>query len=215
MTARTYLILIEDVDLALAVGAALEDRMAKDGYRAVALVPTPSGHLSTLTGQLVGAGPRPPGISPGSARPHVVALYEDGLLGWLKSVGLPAYVGIPDGEERRVIDWGNGAGAMLLPVSSARDLVNAVGRYAPWPNYVGAPSASAVHADGVARPGARSSLYRKLAVAGVTGPMVLAGLPLASAAAATTSHLTARPSTQSYMAYTDQAEIDNAQANLD
>ena len=91
MTARTYLILIEDVDLALAVGAALEDRMAKDGYRAVALVPTPSGHLSTLTGQLVGAGPRPPGISPGSARPHVVALYEDGLLGWLKSVGLPAY----------------------------------------------------------------------------------------------------------------------------
>lgn len=39
MTPQTYVILISDGSLALAVGAALEDRLARDGYSALALVP--------------------------------------------------------------------------------------------------------------------------------------------------------------------------------
>jgi hypothetical protein len=197
MTVRTYLILIEDLDLAVAVGDALEQRLARDGHRALAFVPTPYGQLSTLTGQPVGTGPGPSGSWPASGRPHIVAVYQDGLLDWLKSVGLPAYIGVPNLEEWQVIDWGNGAGAMLLPVTSARDLVEAVARYTPWWRYAGAQSATAAQAYGVVRSSARPALYRKLAVAGVAGPMVLAGLPLATAAAATTSHLAARPAAQS------------------
>ena len=40
MTSQTYLILIRDGRLALAVGAALEDRLLRDGYSGMALVPT-------------------------------------------------------------------------------------------------------------------------------------------------------------------------------
>jgi hypothetical protein len=205
MTVRTYLVLIEDLDLALAVGGALEDRLSGDGHRALALVPTSSGHLSTLTGQLVGIGPKPAGSWPAGGRPHVVAIYEDGLLDWLESVGLPAYIGIPAGEEWQVIDWAHGAGAMLIPVACARDLVEDVARYTPWSRFAGAPLATAAQAYGVARSGGRPALYRKLAVAGVAGPMMLAGLPLATAAAASTSHLATRPSVQSPVSAVDTA----------
>jgi hypothetical protein len=87
MRSQIYLVLIKDGRLALAVGAALEDRMLRDGHSAMALVPAVRGpefadsdcrrHLASW-----GSG------SAGDRAPHVVTLYEDGLLADLASLGL-------------------------------------------------------------------------------------------------------------------------------
>lgn len=95
-TSQTYLVLIKDGKLALAVGAALEDRLSQDGRRAVSLVPATRGadFIDSVHGQCLeqwqgfGGGPL-----------QVVALYEEGLLERLKLLGLAAYVAVPLEED--------------------------------------------------------------------------------------------------------------------
>ncbi len=70
MTSQTYLILIRDGRLALAVGAALEERLLRDGHEALALVPAARGLELADAGYLrqpwaAQAGPGRP--SPGAA----------------------------------------------------------------------------------------------------------------------------------------------------
>jgi hypothetical protein len=128
---QTYLILIKDGNLALAVGAALEDRLLRDGRCSLSMVPAVRGpdFADTVGDRNLGArfGPWA-----GTRPPHVVALYEDGLLPRLESLGLAAYIGVPKEEDWRIVRWDNGTGAMLLPVASARDLVDAVADHTPW-----------------------------------------------------------------------------------
>jgi hypothetical protein len=187
MTSHTYLILIRDGRLALAVGAALEDRLLRDGHEALALVPAvrglefaDAGYLRRLrTGQ---AGPGQP-----SQAPQVVALYEDGLLKRLESLGLAAYIGVPHEEEWRIVHWDNDIGAMLLPVATARDLVDAVAHHTPWSRGAQKVSnAASPHGrDGRWALGAPPALSRKLAVAsavGVAGSLLLVSVPPAAAA---------------------------------
>jgi hypothetical protein len=88
MRSQVYLVLIRDGRLALTVGAALENRLLRDGHSAMALVPVVRGREfadSDYRRQLASAG----------HAPQVVTLYEDGLLDRLASLGLPAYVGVP------------------------------------------------------------------------------------------------------------------------
>ena len=187
MTSHTYLILIRDGRLALAVGAALEERLLRDGHEALALVPAvrglefaDAGYLRRLrTGQ---AGPGQP-----SQAPQVVALYEDGLLKRLESLGLAAYIGVPHEEEWRIVHWDNDIGAMLLPVATARDLVDAVAHHTPWSRGAQKVSnAASPHGrDGRWALGAPPALSRKLAVAsavGVAGSLLLVSVPPAAAA---------------------------------
>jgi hypothetical protein len=121
MRSQIYLIMIRDGRLALTVGAALEDRMLRDGHSAMALVPAVRG----------------PEFADSDCRrhlgraPHVVALHEDGLLADLASLGLPAYVGVPHDEEPQIARWADDSGAIMLPVATARDLVDAVADYTP------------------------------------------------------------------------------------
>ena len=63
----------------------------------------------------------------------MVAFYEEGRLEWLEEQQLTAYLGIPADQERGIVRWGNDGGAILLPVSTARDLVDAVADHTPWP----------------------------------------------------------------------------------
>src|SRR5262249_15906470 len=126
MAMQTYLIHFRDRQLALAVGAELEDCLARDGREAVALVPAGDGlGLTRAGGEGQGGSRRSQGV------PHVVALHEEGLLGKLESLGLTAYVGVRPEEEPRIVRWGNG-GAMLVPVTTARDLVEAITYHTPW-----------------------------------------------------------------------------------
>ncbi len=116
-----------------------------------------------------------------------MALYEDGLLKRLESLGLAAYVGVPNEEEWRIVHWDNDIGAMLLPVATARDLVNAVARHTPWSRDAQKVSnvASLHGRDGRWALGAPPALSRKLAVAsavGVAGSLLLVGVPPAGAA---------------------------------
>src|SRR6202035_957702 len=106
MTPQTYMILISDGSLALAVGAALEDRLASDGHSALALVPARGlDFADAASHRRLGTWQARPGRS--SRAPQVVALYEDGLLKRLESLGLAAYVGVPHEEEWRVVHWDN------------------------------------------------------------------------------------------------------------
>ena len=171
---QTYLILIKDGSLALAVGAALEDRLLRDGHCSLSLVPAVRGpdfadtvddrNLATRFGPRAATRP-----------PHVVALYEDGLLPRLESLGLAAYIGVPREEDWRIVRWDQGTGAMMLPVASARDLVDAVAEHTPWSlDPGGGPSRR-----GDAR-GAWSTspiLSRKVAAASFAGPLLLVGIP--------------------------------------
>jgi uncharacterized membrane protein YgcG len=162
---QTYLIHFRDRQLALAIGAELEDRLARDGRPAVALVP--AGDTLGLT----------------RAAPQVVALYEEGLLSRLESLGLTAYVGVCPEEEAGVVRWAHG-GAMLLPVATARDLVDAVADHTPWRASAASMTqfaSSTLRFAGAPGP-ARPALSRKLAVAGIAGPLLLTGLPAAAAA---------------------------------
>lgn len=184
---QTYLILIRDDSMALALGEALEERLLADGHSAAALVPAVRGadFASSATDWLDQA--RALDSSLGGQPPHLVALQEDGLLELLEPLGLAAYVGVPQGQELRVVPWGEDAGAMLLPVATARELVEAVAAHTPWSRYPrvdavasfrrrseaswawrGSPEVSSkIVAASHGRPA--GSLSRELEVGGITG----------------------------------------------
>jgi hypothetical protein len=169
MTVQTYLIHLRDRQLALAVGAELEDRLARAGRDAVALVPAGDG-----LGLTRAAGQHRASRGSYAGAPHVVALYEDGLLETLESLGLTAYVGVCPGEEPGTVRWGDG-GAILLPVATARELVDAVAEHSPWAAHAARLSGQPSHA--------RSRKLAVAGIAGVAGPLLLAGLPATAAAA--------------------------------
>jgi hypothetical protein len=182
VTTQTYLVMIRDGQLALTVANALEERLLRDGHHALALVLTARG--LDLAGQGHDTAWQ---LSrwPAQRRPQVVALYEEGLLGRLESLGMAAYVGVPEDQDWRVIRWNNQAGAIMLPVATARDLVEAVADHSPWSEHA-VPEQPAVQA---ARRGARwpglaltPALRRKIVVTSA-GPLLLAGLPTAAGAA--------------------------------
>jgi hypothetical protein len=183
MTLQTYLIHFRDRRLALAVGAGLEDRLARDGHDAVALVPV-GGGLGLTRADGAGCGPSRLSYS---GTPQVVALYEEGLLARLESLGLTAYIGIGPGEEPGAIRWSNRGGALLLPVTTARDLVDAIAAHTPWtPHAARLAKRTLAWRHDTGLPGTPpSALSRKIAVAGIAGPLLLTGLPGAAAAAAT------------------------------
>lgn len=197
MAPQTYLILIRDGKLALSVGTALESRLLADGHPGLALIPTVRGSdFGERQLRPPGPGGQPLGLWGTGTMPQVVALYEDGLLTQLESLGLAAYVGVPHTEEWRVIRWGTEAtGAMLLPVASARDLVDAIADHTPWHDYARQPSSRvlapavipAVSAEPAVQPVRRGvpAITRRVAVAGVAGPLLFVGIPVTAAAAAT------------------------------
>jgi len=192
---QPYLILIGNSRLASAVGAALEDRLLRDGYPAIAVAAGP-GEMeceARLREHRHGGRSTP--------EPLVVALYADGLLPWLASLGLGAYVGVPERVGRQVVSWGNGLGAMMLPVASARDLVEAVASHTPWSAFGEAPAPADADLPPAfggrvtgqqiqpspARPVGPLGFSRKLAVAGIAAaPLLVAGLPAAASAAVVT-----------------------------
>ena len=197
MTQQTYLILIRDGRLALSAGAALEDQLAADGHRGMTLVPSRRGTDfadGTDLGYLRQASLW------GGTTPQLVALYEDGLLDMLRSLGLVAYVGVPADHDWGIIhtDDTTAAGVMLLPVATARDLVDAIAAHTPWHQYATPQAASAAatrsataHRRRGPASGRRaavlpaSPLARRLAIASVTVPLITVGLPVAAAAAST------------------------------
>ncbi len=194
MRSQIYLVLIRDGRLALTVGAALEDRLLRDGYRAMALVPAVRGpefadsdcrrHLATWRS----------GSESVSHAPQVVALYEDGILADLASLGLPAYVGVGPGEEPQIARWADDSGAIMLPVATARDLVDAVADHTPWSRYaadlpparypvVRAKATPVVRRSRQSGHGGSPVRSRKIVtVASVAGPLLLAGVPSAAIA---------------------------------
>jgi hypothetical protein len=179
LTQQTYLVLISDGQLALAVAAALQERLARDGHRTLALVPSWRGADPGVLGALGQAAWR------AEPRPLVVAAWEDGLLGLLESLGLRAYVGVPENHDWRVLHFDGGGGAMLLPVATARDLVESVADCTPWDHFAAAGAADVPQAHASARKrglAVAGPLARRIAVAGVAGPLLL-GLPVAVAAA--------------------------------
>lgn len=170
MRSPNYLVLIRDGRLALAVGAALEERLLRDGHKAMALVPAVRGpdFASSAAARLLA--PRRPSQNPAYHGPHVVALDEDGLLASLASLGLPAYVGTQDGDEPRIARWPDAPGAILLPVTTARDLIDAVASHTPWSRHAAVlPPAR----QQPARP--RKAAVTVASVA--AGPLLLASLP--------------------------------------
>src|SRR5215469_1188061 len=207
MRSQIYLIMIRDGRLALTVGAALEDRMLRDGRSAMALVPAVRGpefadsdygrHLASWRS----------GSGPASRAPQVVALYEDGLLADLASLGLPAYVGVPHDEEPQIARWADDSGAIMLPVATARDLVDAVADHTPWSRYAADLPLSRYRVTG-ARPGRSGALVlpNKVAiVAGVAGPLLLAGLPATAMAADSPAAASAGSTAAVDTAYVQQA----------
>ena len=186
MTSQTYLILIRDGRLALAVAAALEDRLLRDGSGAMALVPAVRGpgFADAEYHRQLGTWQVDRGL--GGGAPQVVALYEEGLLKRLESLGLAAYVGVPREEEWRIAHWGNDAGAIMLPVATARDLVDAVADHTPWSKYaIEGPNVTPLIRRGTRRAGFAGSpvLSRKIVAASVAGPLLFVGIPSAAAAA--------------------------------
>jgi hypothetical protein len=193
MRSQVYLVLIKDGHLALTVGAALEDRLLRDGHRAMALVPVVRGREfadSDYRRQLASAG----------HAPQVVTLYEDGLLDRLATLGLPAYVGVQHDEEARVARWSNDSGAIMLPVATARDLVDAVADHTPWRRYAAELPSARYPVEAAKIAPVRS---RKIASVATVGPLLLGsmsavavaasgpGQALAPAAAAPGGHLNA------------------------
>src|ERR1700730_3581734 len=198
MTSQTYLILIRDGSLALAVGAALEDRLVRDGHDALALVPAVRGLEFAEAGYHRHLGMWQADAGHPSRAPHVVALYEDGLLKRLEGLGLGAYIGVPHEEEWRIVHWDNDAGAILLPVATARDLVEAVADHTPWSRYaVEVPKTASPRRDGRrAVSGGPPALSRKLAVASaasVAGSLLLVVPASPVAASSSAPQVLARP----------------------
>lgn len=180
MTEQTYLVLIRDGQLALAVGAALEERFAQDGVQGLALVPSVRGADFGGIGESSRDYLRQAGRN--GTEPQIVALYEDGLLGMLESLGLCAYVGVPGDQDWRIMHWDGAGGAMLLPVVTARDLVDAVVDYTPWHDHATAtPRAGRTARRPRLAPA--GPLSRKLAFVAVAAPLLTVGLPIAAAAA--------------------------------
>lgn len=88
--------------------------------------------------------------------------------------------------------WGDG-GALLLPVATARELVDAVADHTPWAAHAAGMTPLAGPDGGLTGP-ATPGLSRTLAVAGIAGPLLLGGLPgVAFAATAPASHHPAAP----------------------
>jgi hypothetical protein len=190
---QTYLILIKDGRLALAVAAALEERLAQDGHRALALVPRGELGLADAVCEerLAALAAHRLGHVPVSRAPHVVALYEDGLLQQLQSLGLAGYVGVRDTQDWRILRWGSDGGAMLLPVTSAGDLVAAVAEHTPWPREPRPTRAARPAGAHRARRAPTMPLSRRVAVAGIAGiagPMLLAGMPASASALQAPAH---------------------------
>jgi hypothetical protein len=190
---QTYLILIKDGRLALAVAGALEERLAQDGHRALALVPRDELGLADAVYEerMAALAARQSGLVPVSGPPHIVALYEDGLLQQLQSLGLAGYVGVRDTQDWRILRWGSDGGAMLLPVASAGDLVAAVAEHTPWP--CEPRPAPALRRAGAhrARRAPATALSRRVAaagIAGIAGPMLLAGMPASASALQAPAH---------------------------
>ncbi len=185
MTEQTYLVLIRDGKLALAMAAALQQRLAEDGAGGMALVP------STRCADFASIGPASreylrQAVWCGGTQAQVVTLYEDGLVSVLESLGLCAYIGVPEDHDWRVLHFDGAGGAMLLPVATARDLVDAVAEYTPWHEYAAAAvvptSRRAVRRSRLVPAG---PLSRRLAIVGVAAPLLTVGLPVAVAAAQT------------------------------
>jgi hypothetical protein len=194
MGSQIYLVLIRDGRLALAVGAALEDRLLRDGHGAMAVVPTVRGPEFTASDGRRHLGAWRTG-SAADRRPQVVGLYEDGLLESLATLGLPAYVGVRDGDEPRIARWADGLGAIMVPVGTARDLVDAVADHTPWSQHAAglpparyrAGKAAAFIALGdrqAGRDGQPPQSRRTVAAASIAAvPLLLAGLPTIAMAA--------------------------------
>jgi hypothetical protein len=174
---QTYLILINDGTLALAVGAALEDRLSEDGHNAVALVPATRG---TAFGDADYQRYRAAGrLGPEARTPMVVALHEDGLLDGLESLGLAAYVGVPEDQDWRIVQWDDHVGAMMLPIATPRDLVEAVAENTPWS--LAPETEAAASRRRWALP--NGSVSRKAAIAGIAAaPLLAIGIPWAASA---------------------------------
>ena len=199
MTQQVYLILIRDGSLALAAGAALEERLGADGHPGMALVPARRGTDFADQGDGPDLDYAAKVVRGGGPTPQVVALYEDGLLDMLQTLGLAAYVGVPDHHDWRIIHFDDAAtaGAMLLPVVTGRDLVDAVAAHVPWDQYATPEPMATAHrrrttgssrqAGPNRKPGTLppSPLARRLAIASVAVPLLTVGLPITAAAAQT------------------------------
>lgn len=202
---QTYWVVIRDGRLALAVAGALEECLARARQPAIVIAQAAADLLSARGSDRDQSWPA--FQLPAGLRPHLVTLYEDGLLGRLEELGAAAYVGMPKTQEPRVVRWGDDAGAIMLPVASARDLVDMVAAYTPWQDFAVAgpePALPARDPAPPARPGRRAAaakpaaVARSIAAAAATGPLLLAGIPAAAAAAAPAS-----PSADSHAGSTD------------
>ena len=173
MQSDSYLVLIEDDDLAHAVAAELEYQLGRDGHDATAVIPATRGPGFTY---------QP--ADQASPRPIAVAFYQAGLLEALEPLGLSAYIGIPADERPATITWDHGTTAFLLPVTTARDLTDAIAVDAARQRSHTAPPRRA------ARPPAPPALTRRLTIASVAGLAGITGSLLAMTlpAAATTTH---------------------------
>lgn len=213
MPPETFLILIKDDDLAAAVAAALPGRLEQESRTAAVVVPAfrrlafaswrPGLAASELAGQV-----RPAG------RCVAVGVCEAGLLDGIRSLGLPAWIGIPAHEPPATIRWGQRGGARLVPITAAADLIDAIAADAAWPPSAAFPASAAarppairlhrgrpaatrlVLRPGAARPAALPALSRKLiiatatagAAAGAAGSVLLATAPAATTAPAAAAH---------------------------
>lgn len=177
MTAQIYLIMIGDGRLALAIADTLKVRLSADGHDALVLVPSVRGLTPTAENDRMWQADR----WPDGRRLRLVTVYEDGLLERLEALRLAAYVAVPVDQDWRVIRWGDQAGAIMLPVASARDLVDAVADHTPWWQYAAPePVGRGSRRAGAAGPAA---LGRKIAAAGAAGPLLLGAHAAAAAAA--------------------------------
>ena len=127
MTAQIYLVMIRDDRLALTVAGALKARLLGDGHDALVLVP--SARALTPASQNDADQAWSADRWPDARRLRLVTVYEHGLLERLEALGLAAYVAVPPDQDGRVIRWAGPARAIMLPVASARDLVDAVAEF--------------------------------------------------------------------------------------
>jgi hypothetical protein len=203
MSRDTYLVLIKEGRLALTVAAALEERLAQDGHKALALVPA----VRDL-GLTAGACPppgraRPEWLADFGRSPVVVALSEEGLLPRLEALGLAAYVGVPREEDWRVVRWGDDGGAIMLPVATARDLVAAIADHTPWQVHAAEPPAAEGRVMSLRHPASLlptpqallSGGLVRVGAAGMAGSLLLLGMPAHAADAVAGREVTRAPVT--------------------
>jgi hypothetical protein len=125
-SAGTYLVIIRESRFAYAVATELQSRLTVGDRRPVALVPPFRGRDFTAPGQRrLAAQWRATHVAAGE-QPILVALCEDGLLEDLERLGLSAYVGVPPGDDGVELRGADGACTVVVPVGTARELVQAV-----------------------------------------------------------------------------------------